>query len=98
MTAAGALCGLALSTGVLVLIGRLAALRRQPLAKRIGPFVGLPRAELAPRPGALIALLAPFAGTGAGRALPTLLMRAGLAILGVGGSAQVIALLKAWGM
>ena len=28
----------------------------------------------------------------------TLLMRAGLAILGVGGSAQVIALLKAWGM
>ena len=77
MTAAGALCGLALSTGVLVLIGRLAALRRRPLAERIGPFVGLPRAELAPRPGALIALLAPFAGPGAGRSLPMLLMRAG---------------------
>lgn len=28
----------------------------------------------------------------------TLLMRAGLAILGVGGGAQIIALLKAWGV
>lgn len=77
MTGAGALCGLALAIGALLVIGRLHATRRPPLVERIGPFIGLPQADRSTGAGAFVALLRPAVGLGAGRSLTQTLMRAG---------------------
>lgn len=77
MTAAGALCGLALAAGALLVFGRLHATRRPPLAHRIGPFIGLPKADPGIGAGALIALLRPRSGLGQPHSITSTLIRAG---------------------